>query len=154
MAKFLVQLVTRVPLFADIVVEADNEADARRYMGIMRDDAHPQLAGLKWRHGEGAEHAITFGLDERDLAEIEVQGVSEIDKRILRIQAFHAEHGEAWGIIENSGHENERHTGALFGTPTEAWKHVAEQYDADEKTSLHIDVAHWDTDGGFWSYDH
>ena len=79
MAKFTVQLVTRIPIFADLVVEADSCADAQAIVESMARDGDEQLTSIQWRHGEGAEHQIAFTLDERDVAEVEVQGVTKID---------------------------------------------------------------------------
>ncbi len=28
------------------------------------------------------------------------------------------------------------------------------RYSGDECHELHVDIAHWDEEGGFWSYDH
>jgi len=154
MARFTVQLVTRVPLFADLVVEADSHGDAQAIVEAMARDGNEQLSSIQWRHGEGAEHPIAFALDERDVAEIEVQGVTRVDERIPRIAAFHAKNGEAWGIIEQSGMEGERHTGALYASYKEALDARDSDYTRDEREDLHVDVAHWDAEGEFWSYDH
>jgi hypothetical protein len=59
-----------------------------------------------------------------------------------------------WAIIENAGYEGERNIGGEFGSSKEAWAYVSKMYDPDEQESLHVDVAHWDEDGEFWSYDH
>ena len=154
MASFTVQLVTRVPIFADLVVTADDEEAARAIVARMRADADEQLCAIQWRHGEGGEHKIAFALDERDISEVEVQHVEKIDERTVRIAAFHAQHGEAWGVIEQAGMERERHTGSLYASKREAWDHVRAHYDPDERDDLKVDVAHWDAEGGFWSYDH
>lgn len=71
-----------------------------------------------------------------------------------RINAFHAKHGEAWGIVEFAGWDKEKHTGALFERREAAWKYVGAHYDPDEVESLGVDVGHWDREGEFWSYDH
>jgi len=71
-----------------------------------------------------------------------------------RVNAYHDEHGQAWGVIENAGYERERDTGGLYGSFGEAVKARAKGYDADEVERLHVDIARWDRDGEFWSYDH
>lgn len=73
---------------------------------------------------------------------------------VTRIEAFRREHGEAYGIIEFSGQDREKHTGGLFEDANAAWRYVRKHYDADEVESLGVDVARWDSDGQFWSYDH
>lgn len=154
MARFTVQLVSRIPIFADIIVEADSHDDAKGIVEAMVSNSEEQLTSIQWRHGEGAEHPIPFTLDERDVAEIEVQGVAKVDERIPRIAAFHAKHGEAWGIIEQSGMEGERHTGALYASQKEALDARDRDYTREEREGLFIDIAHWDAEGAFWSYDH
>lgn len=154
MAKFTVQLVTRVPIFADVVVEADSHTDAQAMVEAMARDGDEQLTSIQWRHGEGAEHPIAFTLDERDIAEIDVQGVAKVDERIPRIAAFYAKHGDAWGIIEQSGMERERHTGALYATQKEALDARDADYTREEREDQFVDIAHWDGQGEFWSYDH
>jgi hypothetical protein len=65
----------RVPLFADFEVDAADAADAvaQAELVLKHPDAHAALRKLQWVHGEGAEHPISFELDERDLDEIEIQ---------------------------------------------------------------------------------
>ncbi len=56
-------------------------------------------------------------------------------------------------VIENAGYigENLR---AEFSTWREAEAYVDKHYRGDECHELHVDIAHWDEEGGFWSYDH
>jgi hypothetical protein len=70
-----------------------------------------------------------------------------------KVRAFHAAHGEAWGIIEESGRERERHTGGLFERYTQADDYKRRLYDPEEIESLAVDVARWDAAGEFWTYD-
>jgi hypothetical protein len=70
-----------------------------------------------------------------------------------KVRRFQAAHGEAWGLIEESGMEREHHTGAVFATFREAVDYRAKQYDPDEIEAMHVDVARWDAQGEFWTYD-
>lgn len=71
-----------------------------------------------------------------------------------RINAFYDQHGNAWGIIEESGMEREHHTGALFATLGAAHDYKVKQYDADEVESMNVALARWDREGEFWTYDY
>lgn len=79
---------------------------------------------------------------------------SKAQQRAERIAAFHAEHGEAWGIIEFAGMLSENDTGGLFKSQNEAWDYVYAHYAPDERRAMQIDVPHWDLEAGFWCYDH
>jgi hypothetical protein len=73
--KFTIQLVTRVPLFADFEVDAANSADAfaQAELVLKHPDADAALGKMRWFHGEGAEHPISFELDARDIDGVEIQ---------------------------------------------------------------------------------
>ena len=74
--------------------------------------------------------------------------------QLARIQAFYAEHGEAWSYIHQAGYIGEVWPGALFADQREAWKAARADYDPDEWEEARVEGAHWDADGKFWSYDH
>lgn len=76
------------------------------------------------------------------------------DKQLARIRAFLAQHGEAWTYIHRAGYVGEVWPGGLYGGPAAAWDAAREAYDADEWEDARVDVAHWDAEGEFWSYDH
>lgn len=56
-------------------------------------------------------------------------------------------------VIENAGYigENLRKE---FSNWHDAESYILKHYRSDEREELHVDIAHWDSDGGFWSYDH
>lgn len=64
------------------------------------------------------------------------------------------QHPAKWAIIENAGYEGENIAGQNFTSEAQAWATVRRNYDPDEIEDMHVDVAHWDEEGGFWSYDH
>ena len=70
-----------------------------------------------------------------------------------RIEMFRTEHGAAYGIVEFAGWDREKHTGGLFARASDAWAYVNTHYDPDEVESLGVDVARWEPEGEFWSYD-
>lgn len=74
--------------------------------------------------------------------------------RLERIRAFYAKHGEAWTYIHLAGYVGEVWPGGLYEDQREAWKAVEKDYDRDEREAAKVDVAHWDAEGEFWSYDH
>lgn len=65
-----------------------------------------------------------------------------------------------WAVIEMAGMARgecivrvfDGDTPAAGRGPAEDW--LFNRYDEDERDELHPDVAHWDAEGGFWSYDH
>ena len=59
-----------------------------------------------------------------------------------------------WAVIENAGYEGECVIASNFTHWLDAYDYVCSHYDEDERESLHVDVAHWDEEGEFWSYDH
>lgn len=61
---------------------------------------------------------------------------------------------ERWKIIENAGYIGEVEIPGEFPDQYEAWAEVKRRYRDGEQERLHVDVAHWDDEGGFWSYDH
>lgn len=71
--KFQVQLVSRIPVFADLEIEADSNEEAIAKAEAMRDDSYHGLLYLPWEHGEVVQTKLPFKLDERDLDNIEVQ---------------------------------------------------------------------------------
>lgn len=75
-------------------------------------------------------------------------------KQLQRIGEFHRQHGEAWSFIHRAGYVGEVWPGGLYASEREAWKAAREAYDDDEWEDARVDVAHWDVDGEFWSYDH
>jgi hypothetical protein len=79
MPRVEIQLVTRVPLFSEIEIDAKDRDEALKIAERMREygDTLGLFLKLSWMHGEGAEHPITFPLDERDFDCIEVQDVIE-----------------------------------------------------------------------------
>lgn len=95
--------------------------------------------------------AVSVGLPE-------VSGLYEsdgYDGETLSINAFHDETGAAWGVIEEPGMEGgDRFTGQLHATYDAAVKAKLADYRPDEIERLKPDVARWDREGGFWSYDH
>lgn len=62
-------------------------------------------------------------------------------------------HPTKWAVIENAGYEGER-VARTFATEGAALDFFADHYSDEEADELHVDVAHWDEDGAFWSYDH
>lgn len=73
--KFTVFLTARVPVFSEMEIEADTQAEAFAKLAALvagsGDDGDP-LAALKWQYGENM-HVQIGALDERDLSEIEAQ---------------------------------------------------------------------------------
>lgn len=151
MAKFTAHLVVRVPIYAELIVEADDHGDAQAQA---QQQSFDTLQALKWGRGADSEYAVPFRLHGDDLSTVEIARVAKVDERDLKIAAFHAEHGEAWGVIVNAGYVGETDTGGLFKSQREAWEYVEANYDRDERETLHVDVPHWDAAGRFWSYDH
>lgn len=56
-------------------------------------------------------------------------------------------------VIENAGYEGESIRGE-FTSWRDAQAFIDSHYEDDEFESLHVDIAHWDVEGSFWSYDH
>lgn len=75
-------------------------------------------------------------------------------KCLDQITACHSRHGQAWAIIENAGRQTERQTGGAFPTFHDAVSHRDGHYEPDEITDLSVDVARWEPEGRFWSYDY
>lgn len=59
-----------------------------------------------------------------------------------------------WAVIENAGHNGEQVVADNFSHWMDAYAYIQKQYDEDEIETLHIDVAHWDSEQECWSYDH
>ena len=59
-----------------------------------------------------------------------------------------------WAVIENAGYRGERVVNDRMTTHSAAIKLMQDLYDPDEIEDLHVDIAHWDEEGEFWSYDH
>ena len=57
-------------------------------------------------------------------------------------------------VIENAGYVGENLRKSGFTNWRDAEAYINAHYDEDEREMLHVDIAHWDEDGGFWSYDH
>lgn len=69
---YRVNLVTWVPVFANIEVQAHAEIEAWKAAGAKIADRE-FVRSLSWEHGEGGGNAIRFPLDDRDFDNIEVQ---------------------------------------------------------------------------------
>lgn len=73
---------------------------------------------------------------------------------LAAVRRCHAEHGEAWGVIEESGRDAEHHIGGAFRSLTEAVDYRTAHYDPPEREQLAVCIARWEPDGEFWSYDY
>lgn len=71
-----------------------------------------------------------------------------------RIRQFYARHHEAWTFVHRAGYVDEIWPGGLYPSQSEARAALRAAYDHDELEQAKPDVAHWDADGEFWSYDH
>ena len=56
-------------------------------------------------------------------------------------------------VIENAGYQGEC-VRKEFASWREAEAWTRRHYSEAERDSLHVDIAHWDAVGEFWSYDH
>lgn len=56
-------------------------------------------------------------------------------------------------VIENAGYQGER-LRFECASWADAYRFIERAYSADERDTLHVDVAHWDEAEEFWSYDH
>lgn len=59
-----------------------------------------------------------------------------------------------WAVIEMAGMahgERVVHECASWSA-ADSW--TVKHYPQDERERLHVDIAHWDEEGEFWSYDH
>ena len=74
---------------------------------------------------------------------------------IARANAFYDAHGALWGIIQGAGlHNGDRWTGGCYATHLEAHKDKRADWDREEAERLGIDIARWDREGEFWTYDY
>lgn len=75
--------------------------------------------------------------------------------QIARANAFYDAHGALWGLIEGAGMANgDRWTGACYRSHLDAHKDKLADYDPDEAERLSVDIARWDREGEFWTYDY
>lgn len=75
------------------------------------------------------------------------------DNTLELVRRFHSRHGEAWGLIEQSGRDDEHHIGSVLPSYASAIADRRRRYEADEIEDLAVSVARWEPDGEFWSYD-
>jgi hypothetical protein len=77
--KFTVYLMARVPVFSDIEIEAENQAEAFAKADALVAAEGDEITALEWSYGEGASNPIG-NLDQRDLYAIEAQDAVPSDE--------------------------------------------------------------------------
>lgn len=154
-----------VPLNATLYVFADSFAAAKALATRSCDGAALELsdrttgdiAVFGGQYDDPAMPDVSFS-PAVSVGEPEIDGLYESDGYdgvTVSINAFHDAHGAAWGVIEQPGMENgDRFTGCLYATYDAAVKAKLADYRPDEIESLTPDVARWDRQEGFWSFDH